>query len=393
MFRASISAEARRYRHGIVTDAAPAFSVLSKQIAINLYSLDMATKLARPVVFLFGAGATRGGLANKTIPPPVDADFFEIAGQIKGHGTPRLAGKVLNDVWNLYGKVFGIGLENYYRDIETRARISHFAKTANKPKDWQKRKENLEELIRRVIIHTSCDSRSTHLEAVKSTDHDRLLKRLDKNDSVLTFNYDLLIEESFGNKCLWSPIGGYGVTSHGVRGGWCKNWLKKRGLTKANRSKVSLLKLHGSVNWTLYKTGQLRLKDRPFVVRTRGNSPIFEKVSILPPGWNKRIDRNPFKKLWREARLRLEKCNAIVIVGYSLPEADLLARALFLEVVRLRGARKRYLKQLHLADPNDSVKERFVELFLPALNAQSKVFRYKDIEELARRTKENKIGK
>jgi hypothetical protein len=144
-----------------------------------------------------------------------------------------------------------------------------------------------------------------------------------------------------------------------------------------------LLKLHGSVNWTLYKNGQIKLKDRPFVVRTRGKSTVFETVSILPPGWNKRIDRNPYKRLWREARLKLEQCNTIVIVGYSLPEADLLAKALFAEVVRLRAARKRYIRQLHLADPNAAVKQKFVELFVPALNAQSGVFRYSDIKELA----------
>jgi len=137
------------------------------------------------------------------------------------------------------------------------------------------------------------------------------------------------------------------------------------------------------VNWTLYKTGQIKLKDRPFVVRTRGKSAVFETVSILPPGWNKRIDRNPYRRLWREARLKLEQCKTIIIVGYSLPEADLLAKALFAEVVRLRVARKRYIKQLHLADPNSAIKQKFVELFVPALNAQSKVFRYQDIKEFA----------
>jgi hypothetical protein len=127
----------------------------------------------------------------------------------------------------------------------------------------------------------------------------------------------------------------------------------------------------------------VRLKHRPFVVRTHGNSPVFDKVSILPPGWNKRIDRNPYKQLWKEARLKLERCKTIIIIGYSLPKADLLAKALFAEVVRSRKAGKRYLKQLHLADPDDSVKQKFVEMFVPARNAQSKVFRYRDIDEFA----------
>jgi hypothetical protein len=52
-------------------------------------------KFAHPVVLLLGAGATRGGLRKRPIPPPVDADFFELARQIKGHGTPELAAKVV----------------------------------------------------------------------------------------------------------------------------------------------------------------------------------------------------------------------------------------------------------------------------------------------------------
>lgn len=114
-------------------------------------------RLSHPVVVLFGAGATRGSLESSALPPPpVDTDFFEIAGQIKVRGTLRLARRVLRDVRTLYNRFSGIGLENYYRDIETRERISTFAKTANKPKDWKKRRRDLEELIRRVVIHTTC---------------------------------------------------------------------------------------------------------------------------------------------------------------------------------------------------------------------------------------------
>lgn len=340
-------------------------------------------KLLHPVALLLGAGATRGALRFKHPPPPVDSDFFEIAGQIKGHGTPRLARTVLTDVWKLYGKVSGIGLETYYRDIETREKIGSFAKTANKPKDWPKRKVALEELIRRVIIHTTCKSRDGHLDPVKSKVHGRILAKLEKGDSVLTFNYDMVIEESFRSAGIWTPVGGYGERFHGIRGGWCRKWLEARNSPITQRSKIRLLKLHGSINWRLYKSREVRLKDRPFVVRSRGKSASRETVSILPPGWNKRIDTNPYKPLWKEARLKLERCKTIVIAGYSLPEADVLAKALFNEVIRTRAARRQFLKQLHLADPNDSVKQKFAELFVPALNAQSKIFRYSGIEEFA----------
>jgi hypothetical protein len=339
-------------------------------------------KLTHPVVLLLGAGATRGGLQTQSPPPPVDMDFFEIAGQIKGHGTPKLAHTVLEDVLKLYGRLSGVGLEGYYRDIETRAKIGSFATTANKPKDWQKRQARLEELIRRVIIHTTCKEQTGHLKPRNSIFHANILSKLKKDDSILTFNYDLLIEESFKAADIWTPIGGYGKATNEQRSEWSRNWLKARNGTNNPRAKIRLLKLHGSVNWTRYQD-MVRLKDRPFVVRTRKGKAVAEKVSILPPGWNKQIDKNPYKQLWKAARLRLEQCKTLIIVGYSLPETDLLAKALFAEVVRTRKARKHYVKELHLADPNDAVKQKLIEMFVPALNAQSKVFRYRDIKELA----------
>ena len=47
------------------------------------WSVQRIMKLTHPVVVLFGAGATRGGLRTNKLLPRVDADFFEIAGQIR----------------------------------------------------------------------------------------------------------------------------------------------------------------------------------------------------------------------------------------------------------------------------------------------------------------------
>ncbi|HXT42329.1 MAG TPA: SIR2 family protein [Candidatus Angelobacter sp.] len=204
----------------------------------------------------------------------------------------------------------------------------------------------------------------------------------------MTFNYDLVIEESFESAKLWNPVTGYGVTTGGKRGDWSRRWLKSHKANKrGGQSKIQLLKLHGSVNWTLYNNKTIRLKPRPYVVRTKNRNPSFEKISILAPGWNKPIHKNPYKRFWREARLRLEQCKSLVILGYSLPETDLLAKALLAEVVRLRSARGNCLRELHLCDPSDIVKQRFIDLFTPALESRGQVFRYANIQEFADRIK------
>lgn len=341
-------------------------------------------KLERPCVILFGAGATRGGLCGLSanlIPPPVDADFFDVSGQVRGHGTPQVVKSVLNDVWDLYQRTSGVGLEAYYRDIETRERIDRIAKPRHRPMDWKRRRSDLEELIRRVLIHTTCDTASGPQSPIISQLHRKILTKVKRSDTLLTFNYDTVIEEAFETADLWSPVGGYGPGFHGHRHDWARKWLATRKVSSRHRTKVLLLKLHGSLNWKLYRTNAVRIKPRPYLVRRRAR----EVVAILPPGWNKRIDKNPYKQIWKQARSSLEQCKSVVLLGYSLPDTDLLARGLFAEVVRRRAAGENWLKQLHVADPDPAAIQRLVDVFTPALGANGSVFKYGGLKEFAER--------
>jgi len=155
-------------------------------------------KLEEPTVVLFGAGASCGGLRDNPLPPPVDRDFLSVANQLTGHGTPTLAKRVLRSVWELYNRVEGVGLEEYFREIETRAAISRIAKSKNKPKDWARRQTDLEELIRRVYVQTAVElSSSAGPKPRASPAHQAILETLTACSTILTFNYDLVIEESF----------------------------------------------------------------------------------------------------------------------------------------------------------------------------------------------------
>lgn len=284
-------------------------------------------KIPRPAVFIFGAGASRGAFKESDFPPPIDGDFFDIAGQLQGHGTDSLARSVLSSVWDLYGETRGISLERYYRDIETRETIGQFVKPPNQPMRWGRKRRELEELIRRVYIHTTCNTEGPFFKPTPSEIHKKILGYLLAGDAIVTFNYDLVVEESFANASLWNPIDGYGQKVSGKTRGWCKNWLKLRGynLESDIESKILLLKLHGSVNWRLYGNNHIRLKDRPYVVRrNRSNKPGREDIAILPPGWKKEgIENQPYKTFWRMAGRELQNCKSIVVLGYSLPETDL----------------------------------------------------------------------
>jgi len=76
-------------------------------------------------------------------------------------------------------------------------------------------------------------------------------------------------------------------------------------------------------------------------------------------------------------------CKTLVILGYSLPETDLLAQALFAEVIRTRAAKKHWLRELHAADPDKNVQDKFIALCTPALYSSGKVFRYSNVQEFS----------
>jgi hypothetical protein len=182
---------------------------------------------------------------------------------------------------------------------------------------------------------------------------------------------------------LWTPRGGYGIKITGVNGDWAKSWYSGRAVDYKKETQVNLFKLHGSINWRLYTNKMPSLKKRPYLVSTRNGRPRSEQAAFLPPGWHKRIDRQPYSSIWRNARLELEKCASLVIIGYSLPDTDLIARALFLEMVRRRSAVGKYLEELHIAEVNDATRQRLIDLFLPALGRIGKLFRYSSAKQLA----------
>jgi hypothetical protein len=343
-------------------------------------------KLPHPVLVLFGAGATRAAFEEGSPPPPLEGDFFEIATQIKGRGTPELAKKVAKDVYALYDKTTGVGLEQYYRDIETRLELSGFAKSANRPKDWNVRRRNLDELIRRVLIQTTCEMGAGAARVKPSKFHQTVFAKLKKGDTLVTFNYDTLIEESIQSKNpIWTPRDGYGIDVTGITHDWAKKWFVTRDIKRSQNAQIELLKLHGSLNWRLNQNNKVKLKQRPYAVKSKKGKADFEEAAFLPPGWHKRVNRRPYNAIWHKARLQLEKCRSLVIIGYSLPETDLIARALFLEVVRLRKTRKRYIKEFHIADVSEVTRKRLIDLFIPALGPEGIVFRYDGAKELAKR--------
>jgi hypothetical protein len=192
-------------------------------------------------------------------------------------------------------------------------------------------------------------------------------------DAVITFNYDDALERELRRAGKWDVFSqGYGFPFGNGK----------------DKCDVSLLKLHGSVNWLWNLFGGARVGS-VFAVNgptSMGDFPIMLSAdlrylgydnpsgpgiyqgggalgTLILPGRNKRFyietsfgteTQDFWEVLWSQAEEALRVCSKVVVCGYSLPSADQRARDLLFNAPP-KGAR------IEVASGRDS--ERIAEEF------------------------------
>ena len=177
----------------------------------------------------------------------------------------------------------------------------------------------------------------------------RFLSGQDFDVEYITFNYDSCLERS--------------LKRSGFEFDYLPDEISPSGALF--RPKFShVLKLHGSLTWThRWSAVQQITLDPTFAPwDSRGDSlnsiavkPDYNRVgyfqpAIIPPTWFKqqindtvyaeeRLSQRIFHQ-WRAALLALQLADAVVVVGYSFPDADFHVHRLFRLVAMLRGIRK-----------------------------------------------------
>ncbi len=151
-----------------------------------------------------------------------------------------------------------------------------------------------------------------------------------EGDSIVTFNYDMLVETALYERGAWVPKDGYGFEASLMRGSVVPVYLK-------SKSKIPIFKLHGSLNWEIkdmFSPDEIgvRLVDN-------GNSEYFpgyakkERSELwdyqgvitgygILPTFLKAFSNPQLLQIWATARRALEESDEIVVVGYSLPSSD-----------------------------------------------------------------------
>jgi hypothetical protein len=199
----------------------------------------------------------------------------------------------------------------------------------------------------RRLVAAEC---SAFLEAV-DTDREQWQpfktwsRSLTANDTVITFNYDRLVEmvsdahdkEARRNN---TPMSRLSVLMPGHLDD-PNTW---RGCTP-------VLKLHGSVDWKKQFVGQ----GGPRQIVVRKAEPLFAlsgpelELAIATPGPSKKREADGFGELWRLARKALGEADTIVFVGYRFPETDADAREQLLRAIGDNGSPDNKTRPKHLS--------------------------------------------
>lgn len=185
--------------------------------------------------------------------------------------------------------------------------------------------------------------------------------KYNKNISVLTLNYDTLLEESFD---FMYPDNGYidyclHLMNYDEPEGmdpfnWWVNPREPIPVREGNSVPIKIMKAHGSLNWKYCKccnqilltpwNTEINLSKGNFLKYKRPNCADNSKKAydylcpidgtkfdtlILPPSHVKELSNPIISQIFTEALREIRSSKKVVFIGYSFPDADIHFKALF----------------------------------------------------------------
>jgi hypothetical protein len=152
-------------------------------------------------------------------------------------------------------------------------------------------------------------------------------KQLDSNDTIISFNYDRVLEMLRDDPAQPAPIYVFLPDEQG------------RDDPELIRGKCPVYKLHGSVDWKKHShNGKVALeatKDDHFALACPDT-----ELAIATPGPSKQRETKDFRHIWRPACKAIVAANVIIFIGYRFPETDAYARETLLKAIRDNKADK-----------------------------------------------------
>lgn len=335
-------------------------------------------------LIVLGAGATRGadfkGAPPTSCEPPLNADFFTQLQRTTSLKYRNLVHQVVEDVVDLFGSNFSLTLEDYFTQLEFLDEALDVAPRAAgriTPADVRRKRARLLHAVSAVLeVSTNAAIQKRAAGCIR---HRSLVEDLRSKDTIISFNYDCVIDDALrkqGDK-KWSAAYGY-TFPRPSRVEHPERWNPPQPATSSKET-IYLLKLHGSLNWQLPHSAKSPDTDHRLPIelkeRLHGQRGV-PKFTIIPPVWNKAVAAHPtFEVLWKNAERSIRFAEEIAVVGFSFAPTDLPVESLF-RVALARRPKK--LKTLVIANRSSQHRRRVREVFARPLEDGTVVRQYDD---------------
>lgn len=279
--------------------------------------------------YILGAGAS-AQFDEGITPVPVTRTFMKAAHDL-------MIGDFM-DVWEFLLYLYGPKFDEANINIEEVLSVVDFGRTRPEGVGKKYSRARLDVLHERLLEMVWRTLR-TSLQGNPCSKHAALVSRMGTSDSILSFNWDILIDNalSFAPGGHFDAACGYGFDPTGIEA-IKGTWLSTRCEHQEDSSRRRLFKMHGSMNWLkcpecdavyIRKGRKATYPVEAGISSCKADGQVLQPM-IVPFTWAKKFDLKPYTKIWRGARIALERAERIVVIGYSLPDADFHARDLLL---------------------------------------------------------------
>jgi len=295
----------------------------------------------RKTVLLLGAGASRGAISHvlhnqKRIKPPLNGDFFKVAATYaRAEGASSAARRRLDRLQRAFKldlPVKGVPtMEEAFSLLYIAKDFPEIYKTGPGRREAAGVRKEIDDFLKLLFPILTMLDRSVN----GPTGYDRLVSRLSSSDTIITLNYDTMLDSALHRRG-WNPANGYALK--GTKGK-CK-WKPVKLPDGTPAIAPALLKVHGSANW--FVRGDVSTLSRVFsskpvrITQPRENGLAKHVRQVVPPMFGKLFDHDHWRSLWTNAYKALCEAEVLVVVGCSLVDTDFHLRAFISRVVRYR---------------------------------------------------------
>lgn len=227
-------------------------------------------------VYLFGAGASHSynGSINK-VNPPLARDFFKVFNKLKiSEDLLVRVGHIINYVAknrNLNVEKFNVwneDIEEFLTEVDNKI-ISKLKNSNDKMLDSELMLD-IKTYDQMIFLFTSVINEIQN--GLVCNNYLNIVKKLNEGDTLITFNWDTLLDRALFESGIWNMEDGYNIDFKGI---FRDKWIESNNDIE---SKVKLLKLHGSTNWLMpYYSVDIDKGKRAFANRniSEKEHPIF----------------------------------------------------------------------------------------------------------------------